>query len=254
MFFILSKILAPFLYPLTHVFLLLLFALVCHRKPRIVKISLTLAILLLMIFATYPVPDIMLRFLENRYQTASELPRADAVVVLTGMVNLKLSTPEYVEFNDSVERILTGIRLVKKEYGERLIIVGGSGNLHNQTKSEARILRAFAIDFDIAEEKILIEPDSRNTYENALKAKTLLEKYEISDFILVTSASHLPRSMWCFEKLGMNPIPYRVDPSIPPTPRYRLSDIIPSVGALRKTSRALHEYVGILIYKLAGYI
>ena len=154
-----------------------------------------------MIFGTYPLPDIMVRYLETRYAPPSPLPQVDAVVVLTGMVDLKASTPDNLEFHDGVERILTGIQLVKNRYGQKLIIAGGSGDHYNQTASEARLLKAFAIDFGLPEEQILIDPSSRNTYENAINTKLLMEQHDISSIILVTTASHLPRAMGCFKKL-----------------------------------------------------
>jgi uncharacterized SAM-binding protein YcdF (DUF218 family) len=178
----------------------------------------------------------------------------NAIIVLSGVVNLPISTSHYIEFGDGVERILTGIKLVKDGCGDVLIITGGSGNIYDQTKREAVFLRQFAIDFGVPEEKILIDPDSRNTHENAVNTKVLMEQHDISSSILVTTATHLPRAMGCFKKLGINPIPYPVDFHSNPNPDYHLLDVIPSVGALKQTSFALHEYIGILIYKLVGYI
>ena len=196
----------------------------------------------------------MVRVLETRYEPVSPLPHVDAIVVLAGAVNLSISTPEYIEFYKGVERILTGIRLVQEGYGDVLIIAGGSGSIYDQTKSEAVFLRQFAIDLSVPEEKILIDPSSRNTYENAVNTKAIMEQHGISSSILVTTASHLPRSMGCFRKLGLNPIPYPVDFHSPPDPDYHILDIIPNADALENTSFALHEYIGLLTYKLVGYI
>ncbi len=254
MFFLISKILAPFGAPLTYVFILLVVTLVFYRKSRLGKTCLWLALLILMLFGTHPVPNMLIRMLENRYELVSPLPHVDAVIVLTGAVNLRLSTPEHIEFTDGVERILKGIRLVQEGYGEVLIIAGGSGDIYDQTKSEAVFLQQFAIDFGVPKERILIDPSSRNTYENAVNTKAMMEQHGIFTSILVTTASHLPRSMGCFKKLGIEPIPYPVDFHSSPDPDYHILDLIPSADALRRTSFALHEYIGILSYKLAGYI
>ncbi len=164
MFFILSKILEPCIHPLTHICLLLIIALMFHRKLWLSKTCIILALLLLWIFGTYPVPDLLLRTLENRCPRISPLPHADAVVVLCGMVHLQRSTPENIEFSDGVDRIIGGMRLVKDGYAPWLIISGGSGDLFHQDKSEARLLRQFAIDFGIPDEQILLDPGSRNTF------------------------------------------------------------------------------------------
>ena len=87
------------------------------------------------------------------------------------MVNLRSSSAGHIEFNESVERILEGMRLVKRGIADRLFIVGGSGNPFDQRASEARILRSFALEFSgLHDEQVLTEEFSRNTYENAVKA------------------------------------------------------------------------------------
>jgi uncharacterized SAM-binding protein YcdF (DUF218 family) len=254
MFFFISKIFAFFCEPLTYVFLFLLVALIFYRKPRLGKTCILLALLVFMVFGTKPVPDMLIRFLESQYQPVSPLPHVDAVIVLSGALNLRLSTPQHLEFGEGVERILAGIKLVQEGYGDVLIISGGSGDIYDQTKREAVFLRQFAIDLGVPEKKILIDQNSRNTYENATNTRAIMEQHGISSSILVTTASHLPRSMACFEKLGIKPIPYPVDFYSAPDPDYNLFDIIPGVSSLKRTSFILHEYIGILIYKLVGYI
>jgi uncharacterized SAM-binding protein YcdF (DUF218 family) len=254
MFFFISKVLAPLTQPLTYVFIFLVLALIFYRKPRLGKTCIGLALGLLLVFGTFPFPDMLVRYLETQYAPPAAPPQADAVVVLSGMVNLLTSTPHQIEFGESAERILTGISLVKEGHANTLVITGGSGDLYHQDRSEARLLQQFALDFGIPADRILIDPASRNTYENAVNTQAILEEHELSTLILVTSASHLPRAMACFHKLGISPIPYGVDYHALPDPEYRLSTIIPSAGALKKTSTILHEYIGILIYKLVGYI
>jgi len=255
MFFLISKIFAPFGVPLTYVFLLIGIALIFYqRKPRMGKTCLLLALLLLLVFGTNPLPDFLIQMLETRYPQLSAPPHVDAVVVLSGMVDLQRTTPEYLEFYESVERILAGIKLVKAGYGDVLILAGGSGDLYDQTKQEAVFLRQFALDAGMPAEKILIDSDSRNTHENAVNTRTLMEQHRLSSSLLITTAAHLPRAMGCFQKLGITPIPYPVDFHSNPTPKYHLLDVLPNVGALKSTEFALHEYLGLLSYKLAGYI
>ena len=254
MFFIISKILTPLTQPLTHIVLFALAALLCSCHPRIVRTCLLLALFWLFIFGTPFLPNALIRHLETRYAPPNPLPHVEAVIVLSGMINLEQSTPEQIEFGESVERILEGMRIVKRGAADRLILSGGSGSLFDQTKSEAVILRQFAIDFGIPADRILIEPDSRNTYENAVESAKLMRRQGISSFMLITSATHLPRAMGCFRKIGLNPIPCGVDFHSNSSPHYTPFDLIPEVGNLRGASWVLREYVGIVIYKAAGYI
>ena len=70
--------------------------------------------------------------------------------------------------------------------------------------------------------------------------------------MLVTTASHIPRSMALFKKLGMNPIPSPIDHSIKDRHGLSLFSFFPSTGNLRKTELAIHEYIGMTWAKLRG--
>lgn len=254
MFFVASKLLTPFIYPFTYVVLLLLLALIFYRRARVCKSCLLFALLLLFIFGTPLLPNALTHSLESRYPRTASLAQADTVVVLSGMVSLRKSSPGQIEFGEGVDRILAGIHLLKEGSAKRLILSGGSGDLYDQSKSEARLLEGFALELGVPQEKLFVEPASRNTYENALYTKALMEELGIDDIILVTSASHLPRAMGCFRKLGIEPIPYGVDYHARMPYRPGLHDIIPNEGNFRQTSYALHEYIGILMYKVSGYL
>ncbi|GAK58882.1 hypothetical protein U27_05857 [Candidatus Vecturithrix granuli] len=254
MFFWLSKLFTLLIEPLTYIFILVVLALLFHRNPRFVKWCLGLALGVFLVFGTYFAPDLLTHLLENQYQIPAEVPRVDAVVVLAGIMNLKLSTPEYIEFNEGIERILTGIQMVKQGHARTLLISGGTGSLYDQEKKEAPLLRNFAIEFGVPESQILMEFTSRNTYENAIQTKRIMQEHGISQIMLVTTAIHLPRAMACFHKLGIDPIAYPVDFQLAPDRKYYISDIIPGPGAFRRSSAVLHEYIGLLAYKLAGYI
>jgi uncharacterized SAM-binding protein YcdF (DUF218 family) len=254
MFFLLSKLLGPLMEPVTYIVLLILVALLFYDKPWLCKMCLSAALSIMFAFGTPFLPDLLIAPLENHYTVPSSPPDVDAIIVLSGMLNLQTSSTEYLEFWEGAERILVGMQLFKKGIGDVLIISGGSGSIHNQEKKEAILLRQFAIEFGIPEEQILIEPDSRNTYENAVNTRKLMEQQGLSSSILITKAIHLPRSMGCFQHVGLDPVPYPVDFMLAPNRGYRPGDLIPSVAHLRGTSRVLHEYIGLIAYKLAGYL
>ena len=63
----------------------------------------------------------------------------------------------------------------------------------------------------------------------------------------------MPRAMWCFKDVGLEPIAaptvfYKRNTSVP-----ELQDYIPNAGALKNTNTAAHEYIGKLWYKYVGY-
>ena len=146
----------------------------------------------------------------------------------------------------------------------RLILTGGyipwMGS-HNSSPAENM---AFIMDMlGVPTEALILEKDSLNTYENALFTKAILDAEGISSIILVTSASHMPRSVGIFEKQGLEVIPAPTDYSVTqadweqlwkPDFVAQIFNAIPNVGSLSATTIALKEYIGILIYTLRGWI
>ena len=84
----------------------------------------------------------------------------------------------------------------------------------------------------------------------------LLKKQGVIDnpVLLVTSAIHMPRSVAVFRGVGMNVIPSPTDISILDLRNDGLFNWLPSVGALGSTSRAVHEYIGLVVYWMRGWL
>ena len=107
------------------------------------------------------------------------------------------------------------------------------------------------------------ESRSRNTYENAVETKKLLDPKGIRRIILVTSALHMPRARAIFSKLGFDVIPAPTDYTataaawdyyLTPNPTIQVFNLFPTTEALDNTMRALKEYVGIAVYRLRGWL
>jgi uncharacterized SAM-binding protein YcdF (DUF218 family) len=174
-------------------------------------------------------------------------------IVLTGMVNLRGSRAGRIEFNESVERILEGISLVKRGIADKLFIVGGSGSLFDRRLSEARVLRAFALESGLRDEQVFIEEVSRNTYESAVNATQIIRAGHYRQLVLITSAAHMYRAVATFHKQGLFPQPYPVDFQTNGE-GIHLFDFIPSVRALDIMTNVFHELIGLVMYRLQGYI
>ncbi|MGE3541409.1 MAG: YdcF family protein [Candidatus Tectimicrobiota bacterium] len=253
MFFILSKVMGWLLYPLPVVLGLLLVALLCYRR-RFGRWLLAVAVLGLYGVSTPACTLWLLEYLEGPYRAPRPLQtHYDAVIVLTGMVRLRIQRPGYIEFNSHVERILAGISLVKRGVADRLLIAGGSGEPSLSTLSEARQLRPFVLEFGLTDAQVLTEERSRNTYENALYSAEIIRQHGFQKLLLVTSAFHMYRSERVFHKQGIFPDLYPVDFVSLGGPRTPF-DFLPSVTTLTITTLMIHELVGVLMYRLQGYI
>jgi uncharacterized SAM-binding protein YcdF (DUF218 family) len=251
MFFILSKIGALVLDPVPLTLLLLLAVFLGYRYRR-ARWILAAVILLLYSFSTPVTATRLVLWLETPRLPPQRLqPHYDVAIVLTGIVNLRLSSPQRLEFNSSVERILTGISLVKRGVADKLLISGSTGDMLGRG-NEARLLQGFALEWGLTPEQILIEEKSRNTYENALYSAQIVRASEYKTLLLVTSTIHMRRAAAAFHKQGLFPDLYPVDfhmhPAITP------SSFQPSVDVLQVTTAAIHELIGLVMYRLQGYI
>lgn len=248
MFFSVSKILIFFTDPLFYLFLFLLLA-IWRFKRRRYAFMLFVAIYIL---CTPFISQQLLYRLEHLKRPSDVSEKTyDAVVVLSGMLHLSISEPGHLEFSGAVDRILKGVQLIKQDRAKFLVISGGSGSLMQNQYSEAELLKGFVQTLGIGGERILIDPSSRNTYQNAVNTKELLEKYKIERTLLVTSAFHMFRSYGCFKKAGIKadilPVDFRADPEIA-----GFRSFLPSTGAIYLFNRVLHESIGIAVYGITG--
>ncbi len=254
MFFFLSKLLPGLLFP--YPLFLILCALALWRLPAgrfrrifgIVFVSVFLA-------STYASASLLLGSLERRYPTlrTAEAEKADAIVVLSGMVTPSTRPVDRPQFNDAVERILAGKDLLRAGKAPVLLISGGSGLLSNIGRPESIVLKEWLISEGIPENRIIAESESRNTGENAVESARIAKEKGIRKIILVTSAFHMPRSVLCFEKQGFEVQPF-------PVARYLVDEFpgmeafFPAPAGMTLSTIALKEYVGIVMYRLKGYL
>ena len=245
MFFTLSKIFSCFFYPVGFSILLLVVSFFFFRKrPRASRVLSVSAVLLLWICSTEWF---------SSYLIAPLVEKIDAVVVLSGMADLKLSGQGSVELEAGSDRIIEAILLARRFPDSLLIISGGSGNLLHQETSEAALLSRYLVpQLGIPIERIMVDATSRNTTENAVNTREILNRNGIERFVLITSAFHMQRSMACFHKVGLDPIPWPVAFKSPKN-NLDVFSLIPGTGSLVRTDAAIHEYIGLLVYKIMGY-
>jgi len=195
----------------------------------------------------WEVPPIPYRELADQYSLA---------VVLTGMADLERLPEDRLHFNESVDRINHSIELYKKGLIKQVLITGGSGSLLEPGLREAPKLKTYAIAAGVSAEDIIVEPDSRNTHENAqFTVQYLAENELISEpFVLVTSAFHMKRAAACFRKEGAIFIPFSTGYKTKPLDWTPDELIIPSLGALATWHTLIREWVGMIMYQLAGYV
>jgi uncharacterized SAM-binding protein YcdF (DUF218 family) len=261
MFVLLSKVLAIPLDPMSLALALLAAGFVCFyllkkKKPAMILFICGSSVLL---FFSLPITThVLLRGLEGRYPQFPIYEQTSAVVLLGGTTVEKVPPRIYVEVNSNSNRIFHAARVFKETYSSRLVLTGGLiGFTSNDTIPEAYAMFELMNElFNIDTADMILEYESRNTRENAKYTKMALEQAGFdTDIILVTNAYHMPRSVGIFKKAGFKRV-------IPAPTGYlenekfsrRPLNWLPNPACLLKSSIALHEYFGIVVYRIMGWI
>jgi uncharacterized SAM-binding protein YcdF (DUF218 family) len=239
----LHKILPLLISPLLFVLIIILIGTIFKSK----KIS--LLGLLILIFCSLPiVSNKLIFYLEKDYsiQDISTVSKADAIVVLSGMIEvIKTNNNLDYEFNDSIDRILSGIDLFKENKAPLLILTNGKLPWSIGIP-EGEYLKNFSIKYGIPEESILLTKNVQNTDQEAKSIKKLLNTNE-ANIILVTSAFHMPRAKKVFEAANIKVIPFAVDFKNLAN-KVNCMDFIPSANSVRDTNHFVREMIGRLYY------
>ncbi len=241
----LHKILPLFASPLFLIIFLIILGIIFKSK-KIHLLALTI-----LIFCSLPIiSNKLINYLEKDYalQDTSTADRADAIVVLSGIVKtIKADNKLKYEFSDGVDRILSGIDLFKNDKAPLLILTKGQLPW-SMGISEGEYLKNFAIKFGVPEENILLTENAQNTDQEAKAVKKLFNKNKIK-VILVTSAFHMPRAKKVFVASNIKVIPFAVDyKSV--EQKITFMDFIPSADSLNAISFVVRELIGRLYYNL----
>ncbi len=262
MFLYLSKILPPLVYPLGLACLLVLLALLLRRQ-RFQRLVLLLALALLMIASNRWVALGLARSLEWRYLPNGELPQAEAIIVLGGGTLSSQYPRPIVEVDQAGDRLIYAAQLYHQGKAERLLLSGGRVDWISAGNPPAEDMAALLELLGVPRQAMWLESESRNTYENAANARALLQPLSIRRVILVTSAAHMPRALALFEKQGFQVIPAPTDFTVTFAGWQKLQGgglatqllaFLPSAENLALTTRMLKEYLGMLVYRLNGWI
>ncbi len=253
--FLLSKLVGLATEPVFWVLLLLLVAvLLLPRRPQAARRWVLAAVTMLLLSGWAPLPDALLRHLERQYPDPPPLPAQSyvGVIVLGGALESGYAGEgtEEPQVNGAAERMTTVLPLLRQAPDLEVVFTGGQGEYFGTGPSEAERARRFFVQLGLDPQRVRLESQSRNTYENAVFTARLSGIDPRKPWILITSASHMPRALAVFRKQGWNVTPYSVDFNTglsTPWTSYslRISD---------KWPIALKEYIGTLAYRLTGRI
>lgn len=224
-----------------------------RRRFRAGRIMLSAVGLILLAVTVLPLDEMISAPLENRFPANPPLPaHVDGIIVLGGAIDPYLSIAhQQVALNDSAERLLEGARLARLHPEARLLFTGGATDPSQPEAREAPLAALVFTDLGIEPGRLAIEADSRNTYENAVFSQRLMQPRKGEVWVLVTSAKHMPRSVGVFRRIGWPVIPWPVNFVTGALPHWVNTDRL--LTRLTRISSGLHEWAGLLFYRLSGW-
>ncbi len=229
------------LMPLSIGLILILIALYFHYKNNIKmsRIFMISSFLWIAVMSFSPFSDLLLSPLESQYPALQEFPKDIGYVMVLGAghtTNDKLPMSSQLG-RSAMFRLAEGIRIFRQLDDAKLVVSGYSGT---DPTPHALMQKRMAQLLGVREDRIIARYAPKDTREEAVDARSIVKN---QDFILVTSASHMPRAMATFNEEGLYPYA---------APTYHLAKYssggisIPDASGLMNSEAAMHEYIGML--------
>lgn len=204
------------------------------------------------------------RFIANEVLLMWEIPPTPyenisgdyyAGIVMGGVTNSEKTPRDRVYFSKGADRITHAYQLYKLGKIRKILVSGGSSKLGDFEYKEADNLYNYLILCGMDTADIILENHARNTYENALYSSQILEEESPGKkHLVITSGFHLKRSLLCFRKLGMEVDGFSTDFYTKDRTFNLNMMLIPDPSAFSDWHLIIHEILGLLSYKIAGYI
>lgn len=253
-FFFLSKVLSFLLSPILWVVVIMLYALFTKDKVRSRKYTLIALAVLYLCSNSFLVDECYRAWEPVTTDYAMKTNDYKAAIVLGGIGDIDLRRKN-INFGYNADRLFQVLPLYKQGYVQHIVFTGGSGSIEFPEKKEGVYVKKYLLSISIPDSAIVVESESRNTYQNAVNTKHILDSMGLRGrFLLVTSGVHMPRAVAIFKKAGFDSIDPFVTNRHSGARRYTPDHLlVPNPGAMTSLQHLLHEWVGYMVYKLKGY-
>ncbi|ABZ76091.1 protein of unknown function DUF218 [Shewanella halifaxensis HAW-EB4] len=240
--FWLKKIISQLFMPIPMVLLLIALAYLVMRNRRSSKALLVIAAALLIILSSSWGSNWLLAPLEDQYSVNNQPMGKGCLVMVLGSghdENANLPAVQQLS-HTALARLTEGVRQLSLGKSCKLVVSGWSGGL--SSRSHADMMFDAAVELGVSAQSIIKFPLPKDTIEEAQ-----FMEWEVADapFRLVTSASHMPRAMAIFSNAKLNAIAAPTDFAQRASYWWRFD-----AQSLLNSQRAIHEYMGLLWFKL----
>lgn len=208
----------------------------------------------LIIGAVSSLPDRALETLETRFPRCDVTAlHADGIVVLGGSTNLIQTVVwDRLSFGPSGGRLTMMADLARHNPNAKLVFTSGYAGIVGKPVSEADLVMRHIDVLGIDPSRLIVETKSRNTIENAVMTKALVDPQPNETWVLVTSAFHMPRAYGMFKKIGFPVVPCVSD--YLSTPGYEDGDLgFDIAGRLNLLNLVTREFIGLVAARIYDY-
>jgi uncharacterized SAM-binding protein YcdF (DUF218 family) len=209
-----------------------------RRESRTRLLLLTVVYLAFLVLSLGPISSLARATLESQYPRLEQRPAdAQAIVVLEGGVG------------DSILRCELAAKLYRQGVPCPVVI---SSAPDTPSFSLVQAMREHLLLMGVQPSDLIEDSDARNTYENAVRSRVLLEPRGIQKLLLVTDALHLPRAVACFRKQGFEVIPAGCDYDRSSAGTPLILRCLPSARAAVDCDYVAQEWLGLVWYHAQG--
>ena len=245
MFFIASKLLSFLIKPTFWILSLMIAGILNKSK---IKLFLIFSLVTFLFFSNDFIFNIIVKTWEVPQNSITNFDKQyEAGILLGGFSDYDYKKNKH-NFKKEADRLIYTVQLYNQGIIKKIFISGGNGNLFNNNYKESETIKDFLIQNKIDSNDIIIENQSRNTKENAINSAKILDKK--NEYILITSAVHMKRSILCFKNVGLKIIPFSVDNSMSFSSNKIEYILLPRSRVLENWEELIHEIIGYYVYLL----
>jgi uncharacterized SAM-binding protein YcdF (DUF218 family) len=251
MFFFFSKVLIFLIKPFFWIVVCLVLGILMKNTRRKRRFLLS-ALVLLLVFTNRGLFQNIIAWWE---MPAVKIEQAYDLGIILGGYSNQYGYPRdgRQHFGPAANRFTQGLELYHRGKIKKIMLSGGNANVYRPGQNESKTSVGYLRDQGIPIESILVEPKSRNTYENALYCtKKIKAEMPQAKVLLITSAWHMYRAKACFRKAGLNPDVYCTD--FLQSDRGWDSWLRFEPNILEKWDLLFKEWVGLAAYGVQGYL
>jgi len=255
MFFFFSKVLTFLVSPMVWFFTLIIWGLRSKDERRKKRLVTSAIVILFLSCNSFFVDELMRAWEPVTPDYYLNEDKWDVAIVLGGIGSID-ERQKRMDFGCAGDRLFQTIELYHRKKIKQIMFSGGSGSIRYPDHKEGTYVKKYLSTIHIPDSSMIIENDSKNTYENAVFSKKILDSLQFKgSILLVTSALHMPRAMACFKKAGFtNVTPFLTNRLSGPRRFDWDHCLLPNPGAMSTLNLLLHEWIGYAVYKMKGYI